>query len=63
MTTELRMKSESDMTTAELVESLDYAKDAVRACLESAGTLVDMHGLAYWAEVVERRRSKVAKRL
>ena len=38
---------------------LQKAKKATQACLDSAGTLVDMHGLSYWAGEVERLRKEV----
>lgn len=44
---------------AELIEKLEYAKNAVRATLESESCLVDFHGLAYWAGEVERLRKEI----
>jgi len=46
-----------------LFEKLEYAKEAVRSCLNNAATLVDMHGLKYWAGEVERLREEVKKLL
>ena len=46
-----------------LFEKLQYAKEAVRTELENAATLVDMHGLKYWAGEVERLRDEVKKSL
>ena len=33
------------------------------SCLENEATLVDWHGLAYWAGVVERLRGEIKKML
>lgn len=41
-----------------LLEQYNYARKACRACLENANTLVDMHGLKYWAGEVERLRDE-----
>ena len=41
------------------IKELEYAKKAVLVCLEHDGTLVDMHGLEYWAGVVERLRKEI----
>lgn len=49
--------------TKTLYNSLDYAKGAVRSCLDNADTSVDMHGLEYWAGEVERLRGKIKERL
>ena len=43
----------------EVATELEKAKDAVRFCLEHESGLVDMHGLSYWADVVERRRIEI----
>lgn len=40
-------------------EELHKAKENVAWCLKNSGGLVDMHGLVYWAEEVERLRKKV----
>lgn len=46
-------------TIVEVATELGKAKDAVRFCLEHESGLVDMHGLEYWACVVERRRIEI----
>lgn len=43
----------------EKIKELEYAKKAVMSCLEHDGVLVDMHGLEYWASVVERLRKEI----
>lgn len=40
-------------------EQLIYAKEAVQYCLKSKTCLVDMHGLTYWAERVEKLRNEI----
>lgn len=45
------------------LEKLVYAKDAVRWLLDNGSGLVDFHGIAYWAEVVERLRKEIAGKL
>lgn len=40
------------------IKELKKAKNAVMSCLED-GVLVDMHGLEYWASVVERLREEI----
>lgn len=47
------------MKIEEKIKSLEYAKKAVMSCLEKDGVLVDMHGLEYWAGVVERLRKEI----
>ena len=47
----------------ELIKELEYAKQAVITIINSADTIVDMHGLAYWAGVVERLRNKIREKL
>lgn len=47
----------------ELFEQLEEAKQAVKSCLESDGTLVGMHGLVYWAERVETLRQQIKGQL
>lgn len=47
----------------ELFKQLEEAKQAVKNCLESDDTLVDMHGLAYWAERVEILRQQIKEKL
>lgn len=39
-----------------LIEELEEAKKNTLDCLNNADCLVDMHGLEYWAGVVERLR-------
>ena len=41
------------------IKELEEAKKAVLACLNKPGVLVDFHGLAYWAGVVERLREEI----
>ena len=45
------------------IEKLEYAKKAVVSCLEKYGVLVDMHGLEYWAGVVEILRKEIKEAL
>ena len=52
---------EKPRTIVEVATELKKAKDAVRFCLEHDSGLVDMHGLEYWAGVVERHRKKKKK--
>lgn len=47
----------------EKMERLIYAKKAVQDCLNNADTCVDMHGLSYWAKVVEDLREEIKKEL
>lgn len=47
----------------ELFTKLEYAKQAVLACLEKDGCSVDMHGLSYWAGVVEQLRKEIKGKL
>lgn len=47
----------------ELFEQLEEAKQAVKSCLESDDTRVDMHGLVYWAERVETLRQRIKEQL
>ncbi len=47
----------------ELIEQLEYAKKAVLSCLNNEGCLVDMHGLSYWADRVEKLRTEIKERL
>lgn len=47
----------------EKIKELGYAKKAVMRCLEYDGVLVDMHGLEYWAGVVERLRKEIKEML
>ena len=52
---------EKPRTIVEVATELEKAKDAVRFCLEHESCLVDMHGLEYWAGVVERCRKDIKK--
>lgn len=47
----------------EKIKELEYAKKAVMSCLEHYNVLVDMHGLEYWAGVVERLRKEIKEML
>jgi len=47
----------------ELIDKLNYAKDAVRYLLEHESASVDFHGLSYWASEVERLRSEIKELL
>lgn len=46
-----------------LIEELEKAKRNTQTCLNNADCLVDMHGLEYWAGVVERLRTKIKELL
>lgn len=45
------------------IKQLEYAKQAVKACLANSMTAVDMHGLVYWAEQVEKIRQEIKESL
>ena len=45
------------------IEELQKAKENVRCLLDHQDSLVDMHGLSYWAGVVERLREEIKKTL
>jgi hypothetical protein len=47
----------------ELMEKLQYAKNAVLWLVEHSAGLVDMHGLTYWAGEVERLRTEIKNTL
>lgn len=47
----------------ELIKKLEYAKKATHNCLENAKCNVDMHGLSYWANEVERLRKEIMEEL
>lgn len=47
----------------ELIKKLEYAKNAVQNCLKSVNCNVDMHGLSYWANEVERLRKEIMEKL
>lgn len=44
---------------ADLFTQLETAKSNVKYLLDHADSLVDMHGLSYWASVVERLRTEI----
>lgn len=52
------VKKETKMSET-LLEQYNYARKACRACLERGDTLVDMHGLVYWAGRVEQLRKEL----
>lgn len=41
------------------VAELEKAKKATQSCLDSEATMVDWHGLSYWADEVERLRKEI----
>ena len=41
------------------IKELEKAKKAVQSCLDNANCWVDMHGLAYWAERVEKLKNEI----
>ena len=47
----------------EKVDELIKAKENVKFCLENANGLIDMHGLEYWASVVEKLRTEIKELL
>ncbi len=47
----------------ELFKRLEYAKKAVQSTLDNANCSVDFHGLAYWAERVEKLRKEIKEKL
>ena len=47
----------------ELITKLQYAKDAVIWLIEHENGSVDFHGLAYWAQEVERLRTEIKSKL
>lgn len=59
MKTSNKVEVAKPRTIVEVATELEQAKDAVRFCLEHESGLVDMHGLSYWAGVVERRRKEI----
>jgi len=46
-----------------LIKDLEIAKHNVKWLLEHLDSLVDMHGLSYWAGVVERLREEIKEQL
>lgn len=49
--------------TETLLEQYNYARKACQSCLDRGDTLVDMHGLTYWAGEVERLRKEIKEQL
>jgi len=45
------------------IKDLEYAKKAVQSILDDGNCSVDMHGLEYWAGVVERLRELIKNSL
>ena len=45
------------------IDELEYAKKAIISILKEDGCLVDMHGLSYWAERVEKLRVEIKEML
>lgn len=48
---------------SELIEKLQYAKNAVIWLVNHESGSVDFHGLSYWAQEVERLRGEIKKLL
>lgn len=46
---------------SELIEKLQYAKEAVIWLIAHESGNVDFHGLSYWAGEVERLRAEIKK--
>ena len=46
-----------------LIEKLKVAKENVNTLLNNSNALIDMHGLSYWASVVERLRNEIKEQL
>jgi ribonuclease HI len=51
------------MELTECIKALEYAKKAVRVMLDSESSLVDFHGITYWAGEVERLRKEIKAQL
>jgi hypothetical protein len=47
----------------ELFDKLEKAKSNVRWLLDHSDGLADMHGIEYWAGVVERLRKEIKEKL
>lgn len=47
----------------ELFDKLEKAKSNIRWLLDHADGLADMHGIEYWAAVVERLRKEIKEKL
>lgn len=50
-------------TLEQKIKELEAAKKSVLFCLNHADGLADMHGLEYWAQVVERLRREIKEQL
>ena len=46
-------------TAIDLLQELDYAKNALQAKLDNAKCSVDFHGISYWATQVERLQKEL----
>jgi len=46
-----------------LIKDLEVAKENVKTLLNNSNALIDMHGLSYWASVVERLRNEIKEQL
>lgn len=47
----------------EKIKQLEEAKENVRWLLDNPEGLVNMHGLEYWAGVIERLREEIKEKL
>ena len=47
----------------DIIKQLEIAKGNVRELLDNPDALIDLHGIAYWAGVVERLRNKIKELL
>lgn len=45
------------------IRDLAYAKEAVLSIIKDSNCLVDMHGLVYWAQRVEKLREEIKELL
>ena len=45
------------------LKELEYAKKAVQSMLDEGDCSIDMHGIGYWASVVERLREEIKSSL
>ena len=45
----------------DLIKDLEVAKKNVKELLDTPDVLIDMHGLSYWAGIVERLREEIKK--
>ena len=52
-------KVTAQRSIVDVANELGIAKNAVQYCLDNEAGMVDMHGLAYWAGVVERLRKEI----